>query len=88
MADEYTPAQRARLEAQIEYARSDDRIREEVAIWRDATPEERLAEVAEMCAAGDFFLSQLAPDVLERVMRPDPLPPDSIEILMALRGAS
>jgi len=88
MADEYTPAQRARLEAQIEHARSDDRIREEVALWRDATPEERLAEVADMCAAGDYFLSQLAPDVLERVLQPEPLPQDSIEILMALRGAS
>jgi hypothetical protein len=36
VGDEYSPAQRAMLEAQIAHARSDDRIREEVAIWRDA----------------------------------------------------
>lgn len=75
----------AMLEAQRAYFSCDDHIRRETEPWRDASPEERLAAVAEMCAAGDHFLSQLAPEVLERVLRPVPLPDDTIEILMALR---
>src|SRR5262249_4229429 len=86
---EYTPEMLAMLEAQRQHFASDDHIRREVEAWRDATPEERLAAVAEMCAAGDYFLSQLDPETLERVLRPVPLPDDTIEILMALRqGAS
>jgi len=84
---EYTPEMLAMLERQREYFSSDDHIRREVEVWRDATPEERLATVAEMCAAGDFFLSQLDPEVLERVLQPEPLPDDTIAILMALRPA-
>jgi len=72
---------------QVEYFASDDRIREEVEIWRDTTVEERLAEVAEMCAAGDYFLSRLEPEVLERVLRPLPLPEDTLALLARLRGA-
>jgi hypothetical protein len=83
--DEYTPEMLAMLERQREHFSSDDHIRREVEVWRDATPEERLAEVAEMCAAGDFFLSQLDPPALDRVLRPEPLPADTVAILMALR---
>jgi len=39
------------LEAQRAYFASDDHIRREVAVWADITPEERLAEAAQMCAA-------------------------------------
>lgn len=85
MSDEYTPAMLAMLEAQREYFASDDHIRREVAVWADTTPEERLAEMAEMCAAGDFFLSQLEPEALERALQRDPLPEDSEEIFMAIR---
>jgi hypothetical protein len=73
------------IEAQRQYFASDDHIRREVAPWRDASPEERLAAVAETCAAGDYFLSQLDPEALERVLRPVSLPDDTIAILMALR---
>jgi hypothetical protein len=86
MSDDYTPEMHARLEAQIEYFTSDEHIRREVEPWQDATPEERLAEVAQMCVAGDHFLSRLDPETLERVMQPVPLPPDSIEVLTALRA--
>ena len=85
---EYTPEMLALLEAQRAYFASDDHIRREAEAWRDASPEERLAAVAEMCAAGDYFLSQLDPDTLERVLRPVPLPDDTIEILMALRQST
>ena len=83
--DEYTPEMLAMLERQREYFSSDDHIRREVEPWRDSTPEERLAELAEMCAAGDFFLSRMDPAQLERVLQPEPLPEDTISILMALR---
>jgi hypothetical protein len=85
VSDEYTPEMLAMLEAQREYFASDDHIRREVEIWRDTTPEERLAEMAEMCAGGAFFLEQLSPEMLERMIEPDPLPDDSAEIFMALR---
>lgn len=73
------------LEHQREYLSSDDHIRREVAPWLDATPEEKLAELARMCEASQFFLSQLDPEALERALRPDPLPPDSERIFLALR---
>jgi hypothetical protein len=78
----------AMIEAQREHFASDDHIRREVEPWRDASPEERLAAVAEMCTAGDYFLSQLDPDALERVLQPVPLPDDTIAILMALRQST
>jgi hypothetical protein len=82
---DYTPEMLAMLEAQRQHFPGDDHIRQEVEAWRDATPEERLAAVAEMCAAGDYFLSQLDPEALDRVLRPIPLPDDTVQILMALR---
>jgi hypothetical protein len=85
MSSEYTSEMLALLEAQRSYFASDDHIRREVEPWRDASPEERLAAVAEMCAAGDYFLSRLDPETLERVLQPVPLPDDTIQILMALR---
>ena len=85
--DEYTPEMLAMLERQREHFASDDHVRREVEVWRDSTPEERLAELAEMCAAGDFFLSRMDPRQLERVLRPEPLPEDTIAILMALRSS-
>jgi hypothetical protein len=88
MAVEYTPEMLALLEAQRAHFASDDHIRREVEPWRDASPEERLAAVSEMCAAGDSFLAQLDPETLERVLRPVPLPEDTIEILMALRRSA
>jgi hypothetical protein len=85
MSTEYTPEMLALLEAQRAYFASDEHIRRELEPWRDASPEERLAAVSEMCAAADYFLSQLDSLTLERVLRPAPLPDDTIEILMALR---
>jgi hypothetical protein len=85
MAASYTPEQLAMLEAQVAHFASDDHIREEVEVWRDATPTERLAELAEMCAVADHFLSQLPVDQLQRVMTREPLPADSLAVLAAMR---
>ena len=75
----------AMLEAQRAYFASDDHIRREVAVWADSTPEERLVELAEMCAASDFFLARLEPEALERALRREPLPADSAEVFRAIR---
>jgi len=88
MATEYTAQMLALLEAQRAYFASDEHIRREVEPWRDALPEERLAAVAEMCAAGDYFLSQVDHETRDRVLRPAPMPQDTIEILMALRRSA
>ncbi|HEY5951972.1 MAG TPA: hypothetical protein VIV40_41030 [Kofleriaceae bacterium] len=87
MAGTYTAQQLAMLEAQVAHFASDDHIRAEVAVWRDASPTERLAELAEMCAAADELLAQLSPDELNRVLTREPLPDDSLATLAALRNA-
>lgn len=85
MSGTYTPEQLAMLEAQVAHFASDDHIRAEVEVWRDATPTERLAELERMCAIADHFMSQLPPEQLERMMTREPLPEESISILAALR---
>jgi hypothetical protein len=85
VAADFTPEQLAMLERQREYLCSDDHIRREVEPWIDASPEERLIELARMCEASQFFLAGLAPEALERALRAEPLPPDSEAIFLALR---
>lgn len=85
VASPYTAEQLAMLEAQVAHFASDDHIRAEVAVWRDATPAERLAEVAEMCAMADHFLDQVPPQQQERLLQREPLPADSLEVLAAIR---
>jgi hypothetical protein len=84
VVDEYTPEMLAMLERQREHFSSDELIKERAAVWRDATPQECLAAVAESCAEAAFFLSQYSPDLLEKVLEPEPLPPDTIELLERL----
>ena len=74
------------LEAQVAHFTSDDHVRAEVAVWSDSTPSERLAELQRMGEAADFYLARLSPEELERVLRPDPLPAESIALLAALRA--
>lgn len=81
----YSPEMLAMLEAQRAYFSSDDHIRREVEVWRDASPTERLAELAGMCVAGEYFMSQLGADAQEQLARPVALPDDTIAILAALR---
>lgn len=71
----------AKLEAQRAYFASDERIKERVALWADATPIERLRELG-----GDFSLDRLAPEQLDRLHElRSGLPIDTIEILERLR---
>jgi hypothetical protein len=84
----YSAQQIAMLEAQVAHFASDDHIRAEVDVWKDATPTERLAEVAAMCAMADHFLARLPADQLERVLTREPLPADSLATLSLLREQS
>ena len=82
--EEYTPEMLAMLERQREYFASDELVKERAAVWRDATPQECLAALAESCADAAFFLSQYPPAVLEKALAPDPLPRDTVELLERL----
>jgi hypothetical protein len=81
----YTAEMLAKLEAQRAYFASDDHIRARAAVWRDATPEERLVAVADQCREADDMLSLKTPDELERILAPVPLPEDTIAILEAIQ---
>jgi hypothetical protein len=82
---DFTPEQLAMLERQVAYFRDDDRIREEVELWRDASPEERLEEMAAMCRFATHFLQQHDPETQERASMREPLPADTIAILEAIK---
>jgi hypothetical protein len=77
----------AMLEAQRAHFASDDHIRREVAVWRDATPTERLAELAEMCRAAEHYLERFEmPGETEPVA--SRYPADTIAIWERLRRAT
>lgn len=80
----------SRLLAQAELFDSDQHLLAEVARWRDATPEERLAETWRLCAMVPWFQALWSDDVRERVGRPEPLPADTIALLerMVAQGRS
>jgi len=62
------------LEAQRAWFASDDHIKERAAIGRDATPEECLEAVAELCTEAALFLSRLSEAELDRALIPEPCP--------------
>ena len=70
-----------RLLAQAEMFASVEHLESEVARWRDATPEERLAEPWRLCAMVPWFQALWTDEVRERAARPDPLPADTIALL-------
>lgn len=79
----YTAEMLAKLEAQRAYFASDDHIRSEVAVWADATPAERLAELARMCVAAAPYAERY-----EHGVDSDPaarFPPDTLELFAKLR---
>lgn len=78
----------AQLEAQREHFASDDHIREEVRIWADSSPEERLRELESMSSYNDAMLARIDDARLERLRRARALPPDAIAILERIRSAS
>jgi len=85
MAGAYTPEQLAMLERQVAHFASDDHIRREVDVWRDATPEERLAALVAMSDEAEQLVAQLPADVRDRPRYREPLPDESVTVLSALR---
>jgi len=80
----------ARLLAQAAMFGSDDQLVAEAARWRDASPEERLAETWRLCAMVPWFEALWSDDVRERASHPEPLPPDTVALLerMVAQGRS
>lgn len=75
------------LEAQVAYFASDERIKERAAQYRDMTPEACLAEVIEACREAAYYLAMKSPSELARILEPETLPADTIEILEHLQRA-
>jgi hypothetical protein len=78
----------AQLLAQREHFASDDHIREEVRIWSDTSPEDRLRELAAMSADNDAMLENVDDAALERMRRLRTPSPDTIAILEQLAKAA
>lgn len=81
----FTPEALAQLEAQRAYFASDDHIRARAALWRDATPEQCLAAVAEQCREAEYFLSLKSEDELERLLATPTIPAETLALLEALQ---
>jgi hypothetical protein len=77
----------AQLEAQRVHFTSDDHIREEVAIWADASAEERLRELEAISADNAVVLADMDDERLERMRALRTLAPDTEAILEYLAKA-
>lgn len=75
------------LEAQRAYFASGDHIRDEVAIWADTTPEERLRELDAMSADNEAMLARIDDEALARMRELRAQTPDAEAILVHLRRA-
>ena len=78
----------AQLEAQREHFASDEHVREEVRIWADTSPDERLRELAAISASNDTMLARLDDARLERMRRLRAVTPEVEAILARIRRAS
>lgn len=76
------------LEAQRAELCSDAELRREAESWRSATPAECFAAVIALCKDTDHYLGLLSAEQLERALAPEPLPPDTLELLRARRAST
>jgi hypothetical protein len=74
-----------RLAEQVRALSGDEHIRRESAPWRDATPEERVAETWRLCALVPWFRSLWPEDVRARADAPESLPASTMAILEQLK---
>ncbi|MBI5479249.1 MAG: hypothetical protein HY906_10350 [Deltaproteobacteria bacterium] len=78
-----------RLNAQLEYLRSDERLRERAALAAQLTTAERLAETYALCRWAAFLLAQLPEDERRRALDfHEPVPADSAPALRRLARLS
>lgn len=80
-------AENLRLAEQVRVLSGDDHVRREAAPWRDATPEERVAETWRLCALVPWFRSLWPEDVRARADAPEALPASTLAILERLKQA-
>ncbi|HEY4182392.1 MAG TPA: hypothetical protein VGM90_36415 [Kofleriaceae bacterium] len=73
------------LERQRAYFASDEHLRDRGAVWRDATPEECLVAVDELCRDAEEMYAIKTADERAALLRPVPLPADTLALLEALQ---
>ncbi|MCX5747387.1 MAG: hypothetical protein NT062_33400 [Proteobacteria bacterium] len=76
----------AKLEAQRAHFAGDRHILEEVAMWADATPSERLAACAALCEEGDRAFARLPQEVQDRLRAIDRFPSDTLALMARAFG--
>jgi len=76
-----------RLAEQVRALSGDEHTRREAAPWRDATPEERVAETWRLCALVPWFRSLWPEDVRARADAAEPLPANTLAILERFKQA-
>ena len=80
-----TPDPTQRLDAQLEYLRSDQRLRSRAALAAEMTPAECLAEAYALCRWAAFLLEQLPAAERQRALDyHEPLPDDTAPVLRRL----
>jgi len=80
-------AENLRLAEQVRVLSGADHLRREAEPWRNATPEERLAETWRLCALVPWFRSLWPEDVRARADAPELLPASTVAILERLKQA-
>jgi len=80
-------AENLRLAEQVRTMSGDEHLARETATWRDATPEERLAETWRLCALVPWLQSLWPEEVRARAEQPEPLPASTLAILENLKRA-
>jgi hypothetical protein len=85
--DRQLQAENLRLAEQVRTMSGDDHRQREAAPWRDATPEERLAETWRLCSLVPWLQSLWPEEVRARVEQREPLPASALAILEDLKRA-
>ena len=86
-SDARLQAENRRLAEQVRAFSGDEQLRREAAVWRDATPEERIAETWRLCALVPWFRSLWPEDVQRRADAAPGLPEDTSAILERMKRA-
>ena len=87
MPEAHLQAENLRLAEQVQVLSGNDHVRREAEPWRDATPEERVAETWRLCALVPWFRSLWPEDVRARADAPELLPADTLAMLERLKQA-
>ncbi len=84
-SDPLLQAENLRLAEQVRALSGRDQLLRETAPWRDATPEERLAETWRLCSLVPWMQSLWPEEVRIRAVQREPLPASALAILENLK---